>query len=240
MLRAALRLAGNFALPPRCGGCGVPVGADGRFCAGCWSELTFLGPPWCDGCHRPFAIDHGPGSRCADCRARPPRHRGVNAAVAYGPIARALALKLKYGGRMGVAGTMAALMIRHLPPEADLLVPIPLHRWRLWGRGYNQAALITDAIASRAGLPWCRDALVRTRRTPVLRGLDGAARARAVAGALALRPEARGQVEGRQVVLVDDIHTSGATADAGTAALLDAGAAGVTLLCWARVLTGSD
>lgn len=141
---------------------------------------------------------------------------------------------------MGVAGTMAALMVRHLPADAELLVSVPLHRWRLWGRGYNQAGLIADAVARRAGVPCHRDALVRTRRTPVLRGMNGAARARALSGALAVRPEARGHIAGRQVVLVDDIHTSGATADAGTVALLGAGAAGVTLLCWARVLSGSD
>lgn len=240
MLRTLLRTIGDLALPPRCPGCGVPVGADGRFCADCWGALRFVGPPWCGGCCLPFDYDAGPKARCDDCLARPPRHHGVRAAVAYGPIARQLALKLKYGGRLGVAATMAALMVRHLPDDAELVLPVPLHRWRLWSRGYNQAVLIARAVARRAALPCRADLLVRTRRTPVLRGLSGWERELAVAMAFAVTPAGRTAISGRRVVLVDDVHTSGATASACAAALLDAGAASVVVLCWARVLAGSD
>ena len=233
---AVLRHAVALALPPRCPGCGVPVEADGRFCAGCWGELRFIGPPWCAACHLPFAFQASPGERCGDCVARPPRHAGIGAAVAYGRVARQLALKLKYGGRMGAADTMAALMARHLPADAELLTPVPLHRWRLWSRGYNQAGLIAAALARAGGVAVAPDALRRTRRTPVLRGMSGAERARAVRGAFAVSPARAARVKGARVVLVDDIHTSGATADACVAALLDAGAARVSVLCWARVL----
>jgi ComF family protein len=164
----------------------------------------------------------------------------VDAAVAYGPIARKLALKLKYGGRMGVADTMAALMRRHLPADAELLVSVPLHRWRLWRRGYNQAGLIAAGLARASGLPCATDALARLRQTPVLKGMSGSARALAVAGAFAVTPGGAARVAGKRVVLVDDVHTSGATANACTAVLLDAGAARVSILCWARVLNGDD
>lgn len=240
MFRPLLRTVGDLALPPRCPGCGTPVGADGRFCGDCWGSLRFVGPPWCETCCLPFDYDPGVDARCDECLARPPRHGGARAAVAYGPIARRLALKLKYGGRIGLADTMAGLMIRHLPADAELIVPVPLHRWRLWSRGYNQAALIGRAVARRGGLQCDVGALVRIRRTPVLRGVSGRARRTAVAGAFAVTPRGRGLVAGRRLVLVDDVHTSGATAETCTAALLDAGAAGVTLLCWARVLAGSD
>lgn len=239
-MHPALRLLADFALPPRCSGCGVPVGDDGQFCATCWPSLRFIGPPWCAGCHRPFDYDLGPDARCDACLSRPPRHAGVRAAVAYGPVARQLALKLKYGGRMGVADTMAALMRRHLPAGAEVLVPVPLHRSRLWQRGYNQAGLIGAGVARASGLQCPADVLVRTRRTPVLKGLSGHHRARAVQGAFAVTPAGRDRVAGRHVVLVDDVHTSGATANACTAALLDAGAARVSVLCWARVLDGDD
>ena len=238
---AALRLLDrivSLALPARCPGCGTAVDADGRFCTGCWTGLRFLGPPWCAGCNRPFAHDRGIDALCGRCLADPPTHAGVRAAVAYGEVARALALRLKYGGRMGAAATMAAAMARLLPPDAELLVPVPLHCWRLWSRGYNQAALIARAVGRRSGLPVDPFALVRTRRTPPLKGMGPRARAAAVARAFAVvRPDA---VAGRAVVLVDDVHTSGATADACTRALLGAGARSVTVLCWARVLDEHD
>ena len=222
------------ALPPRCPGCGTPVAADHRFCAPCWGGLRWLTPPWCAACNRPFAHDRGADARCAACLADPPRHAGIRAAVAYGPVARRLALKLKYGGRIGIAATMAERMAPTLPPGIDLLVPVPLHRWRLWSRGFNQAALIAERIASRSGVRSDPRALVRVRATDPLRGMSGRGRRRTVRGAFAVAD--RDAVEGRRVVLVDDVHTSGATTDACTAVLLAAGAASVTILCWARVL----
>lgn len=227
----------GFALPPRCAGCGIPVIEDHRFCAACWTGLRFLAPPWCAGCNRPFAFDRCDGALCADCLVAPPRHAGVRAAVAYGPVARDLVLRLKYGGRIAFAGTMARQMRRLLPRDVDLLVPVPLHRWRIWSRGFNQAALIADAVATLSGVAHDRTALSRPRRTLLLRGLGGRARAKAVAGAFAVvQPD---RVRGRTVALVDDVYTSGATADACTRALLRAGARSVTVLCWARVLSQS-
>lgn len=234
MLVAMLHRAVALALPPRCPGCGVPVGEDHRFCAGCWGKLRFVGLPWCAGCNLPFDHHRGDNVRCAACLADPPRHAGVRAAVAYGPVARRLALRLKYGGRMGLAATLAKAMARLVPDEADVLVPVPLHRWRLWSRGYNQAVLIAAAIGTAADLPVERHALVRTRRTVPLRGMGPRQRAATVRGAFAV--VSREAVRDRAVVLVDDVYTSGATADACTRALLRAGARSVTVLCWARVL----
>jgi ComF family protein len=228
----------QVALPPRCAGCSSPVDADHRFCAECWGALRFIGPPWCAGCCAPFAFDRGDDSRCGACLADPPRHAGIRAAVAYGPVARQLALRLKYAGRTGFAGTMARQIARSVPTGIDLLVPVPLHRWRLWSRGFNQAALIADALTIATGLACDRTVLVRHRKTPVLRGLGGGQRARAVRGAF--RVTDRATVRGKAIGLVDDVFTSGATADACTRALLAAGAASVTILCWARVMPGAD
>ena len=183
-----------------------------------------------------MAFERGPEARCGDCLARPPRHAGVRAAVAYGPVARTLALRLKYAGRAAFAETAARLMLRSLPERVALLLPVPLHRRRLWSRGYNQAALIADALSRLSGVPSDPLLLTRARATPVLRGLNPSVRRRAVAGAFRVDPVRGASLVGRQVALVDDVHTSGATADAATRALLAAGASSVTIMCWARVL----
>jgi len=235
-LLAPLRMIADAALPPRCPGCGVVVPDDSRFCAGCWMSLRFLGPPHCAACGTPFVFDRGDGALCGTCIATPPRHAGVRAAVAYGATARAVALRLKYGGRIHLARLMAGHMQRLLPENADLLVPVPLHRWRLWSRGFNQAALIAQAVGRAAGKPVDVTALIRTRSTPPLKGLGRRERAKAVRGAFAVRPSDRERLHGRRIVLVDDVYTSGATADACTRALLAAGATSVTILCWARVI----
>lgn len=237
-LAAVIGAVTRLALPPRCPGCGAVTNADHRFCAICWGGLRFLGPPACAACGVPFAYDRGEGARCVRCLAEPPRHAGIRAAVAYGPVARTVALRLKYGGRTAFAETVARLMARLLPAGADLIVPVPLHRWRIWSRGFNQAALIADALHTTA--PVDRFVLTRRRATPLLRGLGRAARRRAVRAAFMIDPARAERVRGRAVVLIDDVYTSGATTDACTAALLRAGARSVTILCWARVLDEAD
>jgi predicted amidophosphoribosyltransferase len=152
MARAASRTALDFALPPRCPGCGLIVARPHAFCLTCWQSLRFLGDPACSRCGLPFEYDVGAGTECGACLADPPRFDRLRAAVAYGEVPRAVALKLKYAGRPGVAETMALLMRRHLDDAGTILAPVPLHRWRIWRRGYNQSALIARALARHSGL----------------------------------------------------------------------------------------
>ncbi|HEX9933534.1 MAG TPA: ComF family protein [Allosphingosinicella sp.] len=238
--RAALRTVVDFALPPRCPGCGSIVQEEHSFCLDCWSSLVFLGEPCCARCGLPFEHDGGGEAECGACLADAPAFDRARAAVAYGEIPRKVALKLKYGGRPGVAETMARLMARHLASfgEGALLAPVPLHRWRIWKRGYNQAALIALALAKRSGAAARLDLLERTRATPYLRGMGPRERALTVRGAFRVAERHRGEVEGRAVVLVDDVFTSGATAGACARALKKAGAKRVGLLSWARVVRG--
>ncbi len=220
-----------FALPPRCPGCGTIVDADHRFCHDCWQALDLLTGDGCALCNVPLGA--AAGSVCAPCLAEPPRHDGVRAAVAYGDIARTVALGLKYGRRTGLARTMAAVLHRHLDHEsAGILVPVPLHRWRLWTRGFNQSSVVARSLAQRTGLTCRDDILVRKRATGSMRGLSGRKRADMVRGAF--RTTTR--IDGQTIWLVDDVYTSGATANACAAALKRAGAARVVVLAWARVL----
>ncbi|CAN5287052.1 hypothetical protein BH10PSE13_BH10PSE13_07450 [soil metagenome] len=163
--------------------------------------------------------------------------------MAYGAVARTVALRLKYGRRTGHAKLIARHMVRHLAGMElgdVLLVPVPLHRWRLWSRGFNQAALIADALARMSGARSLNDALVRTRRTPPLRNMSAGRRRRLVQGAFALAPQRAEHVKGRHIILIDDIWTTGATAGACAKILRRGGAARVDLLCWARVLAEEE
>jgi ComF family protein len=236
--RLALCNALDFALPPRCPGCGAITAEPHRFCLDCWSSLHFLGEPCCTRCGLPFGFDGG--GLCGRCLAEPPPFDRLRAAVAYGDVSRQVALRLKYSGRPGLAVTLAHFMNRHLvATESEgepLLVPVPLHRWRIWKRGYNQAALIASALARRTGAEAGLDLLRRTRSTPPLRGLGRRERALAVRGAFKAAPDARARLAGRRVVLVDDVYTSGATASACARTLKRSGAASVEVLCWARVV----
>ena len=236
--RAALRLALDFALPPRCPSCGIVTADPHRFCLQCWSALAFLGDPCCACCGLPFDYDAGADSHCGRCLADPPRFDRLRAAVGYGEVARRVALKLKYSGRPGVAETLATLMARHLPASDSeaLLAPVPLHRWRIWKRGYNQSALIAASLSRRSGLPCAPDLLRRIKATPPLRGLGRKERADTVRGAFQVPPVRKEMVRGRHIILVDDVFTSGATAGACAKTLKRAGAARVDVLCWARVL----
>lgn len=170
----------DFALPPRCPGCGAVVASDHQFCARCWTSLDFLTGNGCALCQIPLSATAG--SICGACLDAPPRHDGVRAAVAYGPVARDVALRLKYGRRTGLARTMASLMVRHVDVEG-IVVPVPLHRWRLWSRGFNQAVLVGRAIATAAKLELKPNLLVRKRATPSLRGLSARRRKDALRGA---------------------------------------------------------
>ncbi len=241
----ALRPILDFALPPRCPGCGAVTGEPHRFCLGCWSALTFLGEPCCACCALPFDYGEGAEVLCGRCLAEPPAFDRLRAAVAYGEISRKVALKLKYGGRPGVAETIARFMQRHLDAADEegrttILAPVPLHRWRIWRRGYNQSALIADALARRTGLATRLDLLERVKATPPLRGMGPRERKQAVRGAFRVSRKRKAEVRGKAVILVDDVYTSGATANACARILKRAGAARVNILCWARVVRGGD
>lgn len=237
LLKAAIRPLVDYALPPRCPGCGVVVAQDHAFCLTCWGGMAFLGDPCCARCGIPFPHDMGEGAECGACLADPPPFDSARAVLAYGDVARMVAMRLKYGRRIGLARLVAQQMVRHVPGAGDdppVIVPVPLHRWRLWSRGFNQSALIAVHLGRLTGLAVDVHALRRIRRTAPLRGMSPRQRDKMVRSAFAMA--AGHGLAGRRVLLIDDVHTSGATAAACARTLRKEGVTEVRLLCWARVL----
>ena len=238
---AALRLFRyvlDFALPPRCGGCGAIVDEVDSFCADCWTKIEFLGPGGCSICGLPLKGTEA--ETCAACLARPPRLQRTRAAVVYDDISRSIALRLKYGRKVALGRTMARFMaplMADLPPDS-LLVPVPLHRGRIWQRGFNQSAIVARELSRRLGVRVDTEALKRVKPTPPLKGLSLQQRRRTVAGAF--RVGAKAELRGRTVVLVDDVLTTGSTANACARVLQRAGAGRVELVSWARVVRPSQ
>lgn len=235
----------DFIFPPRCPLCGAALAQHGGLCADCWNALVIPSEPACPRCSRPFVRAPSAGTVCAPCLANPPRHDGIVAATLYNDASRRLVLAFKRGGRIALAPFLARLMAARMAASVVdalgpdwLVVPVPLHRWRLWSRGYNQSALLARELALQSGANLLVDGLVRTRATPALGGFGRSARARILQGAIAIQPAARPQIKGAQIVLVDDVLTSGATSSSCVRALKRAGADKVVIACFARVLDG--
>ena len=229
----------DLVYPPRCPACGAGLASQVGLCAQCWDRLVIPSAPACATCQRPFG-ENGPadGAICAPCLATPPKHDGIAAATLYTDVSRKLVLSLKHGKRIALAPMLGRLMAARLP-SADgerLIVPVPLHRWRLWQRGFNQAALLAREIAGLGHGRLVVDGLIRTKRTPSLGGMGAKARRRVLTGALGVNPRHADTIRGRHIVLADDVLTSGATSSACVSALKRAGAASVVICCFARVL----
>jgi len=240
--RGALRLARatfDLVLPAHCLTCDAPVSGAGQFCARCFGAVGFIGAPACRSCGLPFASAAfaGGDGLCPRCVAHPPPWDRAVAAMLYEGRARDLILGFKRADRVEAALPLARHMARAgatLLAEAELLVPVPLHRWRLLARRYNQSALLARHLARLTGREVAPDALRRIRRTETLARKSAAARRVELEGAFAVPPGRLERIRGRRVLLVDDILTSGATAGACAEVLLRAGARSVDLLVAAR------
>ena len=228
----------DYALPPRCPACGEIVSETLAFCADCWRTIDFIGDPLCRTCGVELPTQAmGEEAQCGACLADPPPFERARAVMRYGDVGKTIAHRLKYSRRVSLARVMAAQMARLLALEEGeevILVPVPLHRWRIWSRGFNQAALIGRQLARSTGFPLDTSLLKRTVNTPPLHSLGRRKRAQAVKGAFALAADARARIAGKTIILLDDIWTTGATASACAHILKRGGAARVEVICWTR------
>lgn len=233
------RLALDTLLPPRCLTCEATVEGQRQLCSTCWSKLRFLSEPLCTCCGTPFQFESAPGMLCAECIAEPPRFRKARAVLAYDDHSRDAILGLKHGDRTDAGPAFGAWLARagaELTAEADALVPVPLHRWRLFRRRYNQSSLLAFGAGHAGRLPVLPDALQRTRNTPTQGTRTRVGRYDNVRGAFRMRPGREERVRGKRLILVDDVMTTGATVEACAAVLLRAGAVHVDVLTLARVV----
>ena len=227
----------DLVYPPRCPACGEAIGDQGGLCAECWSDLAIPSSPACASCQRPFGEEGvAEGSICAPCLQHPPPHDGIAAGTLYTATSRKLVLALKHGRRIALAPMLARLIAARIPAAESerLIIPVPLHRWRLWHRGFNQAALLARELEKNGYGSLLVDGLERRRYTPSLAGMGAKARSKALADAITVRR--RELVTGRDILLVDDVLTSGATSTACVKALKRAGARTVVVACFSRVL----
>lgn len=228
----------DWLLPPQCLACRDQVAEASGLCGACWSKLAFIEPPFCDKLAIPFPYDQGEGAMSAAALADPPIWDRARAALLFDDAARNLAHAFKYSDRHEAGLLMARLMQRagaDILAATDGLIPVPLHRFRLWRRRYNQSAILARHIAKDCRKAFCPSLLRRVRSTRSQTGLDREERQRNMRGAFIVPDEARPLVVGKSFVLIDDIRTTGATLAACAQALKGAGAAHVDILTFALV-----
>lgn len=229
-------------LPPRCVISGDVVDSQGTISPKSWASLSFISAPYCDACGFPFEFYTGGNqgeNLCAACLKERPVFDKARAALVYDDASRDLILGFKHGDKTHAAVSMVPwlrLAGNDFWQDAKVIVPVPLSRWRLWRRRYNQAALMAQVVGKAVQKDVLVDALIRTRSTPSQGHLNASARADNVKNAFSVNPKCAGLLVGKSVVLIDDVYTTGSTAKECTKALLKAGAVRVFVLSLARVV----
>lgn len=235
-LSAILKGCVEALTPSRCLGCPELVDRQGTLCSNCWSRITFITEPQCKICGYPFEHAISDEAICAGCLHTPPPYAQARSLMAYEETSRKIILELKHGDGTHIAPYMAQWLARLLPEKPDLITPVPLHWVRLLKRGYNQSALISNALSRLLGLPLTPDLLVRSRNTPSQGGLTNKKRHQNVSTAFTVQQKNLTSLKNKNIVLIDDVFTTGATVVACSKALKRAGARCVTVLTVARVV----
>jgi len=222
--------------PPLCLGCSTEISTDG-FCGACWQETHFINGLVCDACGTPLLGDANTTAYCDTCLNEPPSWQRGRAAAIYNGGAAKSVMALKYADRWDLAKPLAKFMLATDPSvlETDLVAPVPLHWSRLLRRKYNQAALLSQTISDTLDKPHIPDLLVRRKRTTIQKSMDREQRFDNLKDAFDLNARFGRRVQGKSVLLIDDVMTTGATLSACAKALKAAGSGDVNVLVFARV-----
>lgn len=224
--------------PPQCLACGEVVDTDFALCPACWRDTPFITGLVCDSCGTPLPGEDTGSVHCDDCLTIARPWAQGRAATLYAGKARDLTLALKHGDRTDLARPLSRWLTRAAQPllrPGMIVAPVPLHWFRLIRRRYNQSALLSAALARQAALDHIPDLLIRSRRTPTQDGRDRDGRFRNVTGAIRAHPRHAHRLKDAEILLIDDVMTSGATLAAATEACLAAGACRVSVAVLARV-----
>ena len=228
----------DIVTPPVCLNCHEPLSTKDTLCPPCWTKIDFIRQPLCDRLGIPLPYDSGAGTLSAQAVAEPPLYARARAVARYDGVMRQLIHDLKFHDRHDARklfGRWLAEAGKCLISDADVIVPVPLHRWKLLKRRFNQSAILSAELSRLTGKANAPLVLKRTRRTIPQLGLTATQRQQNVKGAFSIPLRLKPVVQGRRVLLIDDVITTGATISAATAALLSAGATGVDVLALAMV-----
>ncbi len=202
-------------------------------------QINFIDKPLCEACGFPFQYDLGDGALCGNCSIKHPAYDRARAAFIYDDISREPILSLKHSGKthgLAVFAQQLRRAGRDLITAADILIPVPLHPKRLRARRFNQAALLARSLSRLTNIPYDTAALTRIKSTPTQGGKTASARRRNMQGAFQVVNAHIGIIEKKNLILIDDVMTTGATAQACARALKRAGALRVDVLTLARVV----
>jgi len=210
-----------------------------------WRNLTFISDPKCACCGFPFEVvdvEDGPKNvsyLCGACLESPKPYKRARAVLAYDDASRDLVLAFKHGDQTHLTVTLVAMLLKagdEMLRGSDLIVPVPLHWMRMVKRRYNQAALLARSLARESGVSYRGDVMARVRSTPSQGHKSNKERHENVRGAFEVPVRKRSMVAGKKIVVIDDVHTTGATVEECARVLLDAGAVQVDILTVARVV----
>lgn len=238
-VRNAIKQTVNFILPPRCALSGTVVSAQGELSPDAWSELEFITDPQCKICGVPFDFQIDTEMECASCLKKRPLYERARAALIYNDHSRNIILRFKHADQMHILHSFMPWVMRvgeELISEADLIIPVPLHRFRLLKRRYNQAAVMSQYLSRMTGKEWSYNLLCRKRMTKSQGFMKPEERQKNVREAFIIPLAQQDKLDGKNILLIDDVYTTGATVNECVKTLLKYGAKEVNVLTIAKVV----